>query len=127
MRDPTRETTVESIPQQGLVPSEAMLDTWPDLPWANGVQVDRMEDMRKLEVRTRNSLYEITIIDGHSGEVLIRGGSFFHELTPASLAGATLGGSICKLRGIYEGFQMEFTSNGKRTVTSPVEWIAVLA
>jgi hypothetical protein len=84
-----------------------------------------MADMEKLEVRTRNSLNEITIIDGPGGEILVRGGSLFPELTPAQLAGATLGGCFCKMRGIYAGFRMEITANGQRTVTSPVESIAI--
>ena len=111
--------------KQDFVRPEAILDNWSEHPWANGVQVDRMRDMEKLEVRTRNSLYEITIIDGLSGEILVRGGSFFPELTPANLQGATLGGSICKLRGIYEGFLMEINVNGQRLVTTPVESIEV--
>src|SRR4029077_15955907 len=86
-----------------------------------------MEDMEKLVIQTRNSLYEIIIIDGRRGEILVRGGQFFPELTPARLAGATLGGSFCKMRGIYTGFRMEINANGKRTVTTPVESIGVLA
>ena len=112
--------------KQDFVPSEAILDNWSLHPWTNGVQVDRMQDMEKLEVRTRNSLYEITIIDGLSGEILLRGGSFLPELTPANLQGATLGGSICKLRGIYEGLLMEINVDGQRLVTTPVESIEVL-
>ena len=110
---------------QDFVPSEAILDNWSLHPWTNGVQVDHMQDMERLEVRTRNSLYEITIIDGLSGEILLRGGSFFPELTPANLQGATLGGSICKLRGIYEGFLMEINVNGQRLVTTRVESVEV--
>jgi len=113
--------------KQDFVRPEAILDNWSEHPWANGVQVDRMRDMEKLEVRTRNSLYEITIIDGLRGEILVRGGPLFLELTPANLQGATLGGSICKLRGIYEGFRMEFNANGERALTTPVESIEVLA
>jgi hypothetical protein len=109
------------------VPAGAVLDNWSEDPWTNGVQVDRMEDMEKLFVQTRNSLYEITIIDARSGEILIRGGQFFPELTPARLAGATLGGSFCKMRGIYPGFRMEISANGERTVTTPVEYIGILA
>ena len=85
-----------------------------------------MEDMEKLEVRTGNSLYEIIIIDGQSGEILVRGGQYFPELTPARLTGATLGGSFCKMRGIYAGFRMEICANGQRTVTTPVESIGIL-
>ena len=83
--------------------------------------------MQKLFVQTRNSLYEITIIDGPSGGILVRGGQFFPELTPARLAGATLGGCFCKMRGIYAGFRIEINANGQRTVTTPVESIGILA
>jgi hypothetical protein len=113
--------------KQDSIPSAAILDNWSEQPWTNGVQVDRMEDMEKLEVRTQNSLYEIIVIEGQSGEILVRGGQFFPELTPARLAGATLGGSFCKMRGIYAGFRMEINANGQRTVTTPVESIGILA
>jgi len=110
-----------------FLPAGAVLDKWSEAPWTNGVQVDRMEDMETLVIQTRNSRYEIVVIDGQSGEILVRGGQFFAELTPARLAGATLGGSFCKICGIYAGFRMEINANGKRTVTTPVESIGVLA
>src|SRR5258708_21804976 len=113
--------------EQDCVQAGANLENWSKDPWTDGVQVDRMEDMEKLVIQTRNSLYEIIIIDGRRGEILVRGGQFFPELTPARLAGATLGGSFCKMRGIYAGFRMEINANGKRTVTTPVQSIAVLA
>jgi hypothetical protein len=108
------------------IATAAMLDTWAEGPWTNGVQVDRMEDHEKLVVRTLNSLYEIIVIDGPSGEILVRGGQFFPELTPARLTGATLGGSFCKMRGIYVGFRMEINAHGQRFVTTPVESIGVV-
>jgi hypothetical protein len=112
---------------QHHVPAATILSNWSDDPWTNGVQVDRMEDMEKLVVRTLNSIYEITIIEGRSGEILVRGGQFFPELTPARLAGATIGGCFCKMRGIYTGFRMEINANGQRTVTTPVRSIGILA
>jgi hypothetical protein len=115
------------VRKQESIPTGAILEKWSDDPWTNGVQVDQMDDMEKLVIQTRNSMYEITIIDGRSGEILVRGGQFFPELTPARLAGATLGGSFCKMRGIYTGFRMEITANGQRTVTTPVESIGILA
>jgi hypothetical protein len=95
------------------------------------MQTDRVlanhaEDMEKLAVRTWNSDYEITIIEGRSGEILLRGGQFFPELTPARLTGATLGGSFCKMRGIYVGFRMEIHANGQRFATTPVESIGIV-
>jgi hypothetical protein len=114
------------IQEQDSVPVGAILDTWSNDPWTNGVQIDRLEDMEKLAIRTWNSVYEITIIEGRSGEILLRGGKYFPELTPGRLAGATLGGSFCKMRGIYVGFRMEITANGKRLVTTPVESIGIV-
>jgi hypothetical protein len=112
--------------EQDSVPAAAILSKWCDDPWTNGVQIDHREDMERLAIRTSNSHYEITIIEGRSGEVLVRGGPFFPELTPARLAGATLGGSFCKLRGIYVGFRMEINANGQRIITTPVESIEVV-
>ena len=109
-----------------LIPKAAILDAWAQDAWNNGIQIDRLEDMQKVAVQTANNLYEIIIIGGHEGDVLVRGGKFFPELTPANLAGATMGGSFCKMRGIYAGFRMEFSAEGKRIITSPVETIAVL-
>ena len=109
--------------EQGSVPAAAILTNWCDDPWTNGVQIDSMEDMEKIVVQTWNTLYEITVIDEPSGEILIRGGQFFPELTPARLAGATLGGSFCKMRGIYVGFRMEINAYDQRFVTTPVESI----
>ncbi|MBI3934322.1 MAG: hypothetical protein HY316_06490 [Acidobacteria bacterium] len=109
------------------VPRGAILDTWFNDPWKNGVQIDRLADMQRVHVRTRYSLYEITIIDAREGEILVRGGKFFPELTEAHLQGATLGGSFCKLRGIYCGFKMEILGNGQRIITSNVQTISVFA
>ena len=109
------------------IPAAAILDTWAKDAWNNGIQIDRLEDMQKVAVQTANTLYEIIIIGGHDGDILVRGGKFFPELTPAHLAGATMGGSFCKMRGIYVGFCMEFSANRQRIITSPVETIAVLA
>ena len=108
------------------VPKAAMLDFWAQEAWNNGIQIEHLEDMQKVAVQTANNLYELVIISGHEGEVLVRGGKFFPELTPANLAGATMGGSFCKMRGIYVGFRMEFTADGKRIITSPVQTITVL-
>ena len=111
--------------EQNTVPAAAILSKWCDDPWTNGMQMEDREDMEKLTVRTWNTSYEITVIEGSSGEMLIRGGRFFPELTPARLTGATMGGSFCKMRGIYVGFRMEIHANGQRFVTTPVESIGV--
>ena len=83
-----------------------------------------MPDLEVLVVETRNSKYEITVISGAEGEVLVRGGQFFLEKTAAHLSGASMGGSFLKMRGIYVGLKMEILHNGRRIISSPVQRIA---
>ncbi|PYS56300.1 MAG: hypothetical protein DMG13_00215 [Acidobacteria bacterium] len=107
------------------IPAAADLETWSSRAWSDGVQIDQLDDLESLVVRTMNSTYEITIISGRAGEVLVRGGQFFPEKTPAQLSGASFGGSFLKLRGVYLGLKMEFVHDGRRIVTSPVRSIGV--
>ena len=88
-------------------PRGAILDAWSDSEWNNGVQIDQMEEQTTLAVRTTNSLYEIIVLDGRTGDVLVPGGEFFPVRTPVRLEGSTCGGSILKRRGIYVGLRME--------------------
>jgi hypothetical protein len=81
--------------------------------------------MQRIHVRTVCSMYEITVIDGGAGEILVKGGEYIPDLTAGRLTGATLGGSICKMRGIYPGFRMEFVANGQRLVTSTVQTVSI--
>jgi hypothetical protein len=105
--------------------ASALLDTWSSHDWTEGVQLEMMADMETLTVRTENSTYEITVISGRTGDILIRGGRFFTEFTPARLAGSSLGGSFLKLRGIYVGFSLEIHFEKRLIITSRVRKIAV--
>jgi hypothetical protein len=97
-----------------------VLDAWSGSEWDNGVQIDRIGDLTTIAVRTARSLYEITILNGHTGEVLVRGGVFFPERTPVQLTGSTFGGSILKRRGIYVGMRLEFVPQPTEFVTETV-------
>jgi hypothetical protein len=106
-------------------PAAANLETWSNSEWKGGFQIDCLGDLETLLVQTQNSTYEITVICGKDGDVLVRGGQFFPEKTPAHLSGASMGGSFLKLRGIYPGFRMEILHEGRCIVTSPVLGIAI--
>jgi hypothetical protein len=103
----------------------ALLDTWSAHAWKEGVQLETIRDMETLTVRTENSVYEMTVICGRSGEILIRGGRFFPEFTPARLAGSSLGGSFLKLRGVYVGFSLEVHFDQRIIITSRVRNLSV--
>ena len=101
----------------------ALLDTWSRHHWQNGIQIETLCDLSKLRVLTDNSFYEITVISPQTGEVLVRGGRFFPEFTPARFAGSSLGGTFLKVRGVYVGFNMELHVEGRAIVTSRVRSI----
>ena len=88
--------------------------------------METIEDMEKLAVHTENSLYEITVICGGTGDILVRGGRFFPEFTEARLAGSSLGGSFLKLRGIYVGFNLEIHFDKRLIITSRVRQISLV-
>ena len=104
----------------------ALLDTWSSHSWTEGIQLETIEDMEKLVVRTENSVYEMTVICGRTGDILVRGGRFFPEFTEARVAGSSLGGSFLKLRGIYVGFNLEIHFDKRLIITSRVRQISVL-
>jgi hypothetical protein len=109
------------------VPAVADLESWSKRPWTDGLQVDVLQDLETLCVRTRNSTYEITVLCGRTAEVLVRGGQFFPEYTSARVAGSSRGGSFLKLHGIYLGFSMELQHDGQTIVTSEVQSIRRVA
>lgn len=113
------------IQRHTAVPSSATLSAWQHHPWSDGVSIDQLSPLDRLIVRTRHSTYEIVAADTGPAEILVRGGAFFPEFTPARLAGASLGGSFLKLRSVHVGFAIEFAVDKRAIVTSPVRSISV--
>lgn len=83
---------------------------------AEGVYLASLAAIDQLEVRTRNSLYKLTMLG--DGRVLVLGGAFFPVWTEAQLSGSTLGGSFLKVGWVGCGFCMEFLHAGQRIVTT---------
>ncbi len=105
------------------LPASCNLETWSARPWSEGVQLNSLHSLEMLEVQTKNTVYEITVMDPRSGEILVRGGHFFPVHTRARLSGASLAGSFLKLLGIYVGFSMEIHTGDGPIVTTRVREI----
>ncbi len=104
-----------------------MLSTWTERDWrrAEGVQLDRVEHMQRIVVRTYKQAYEIVVRNGATGDVLVRGGRFFQEFTEMKLTGSSLGGGFLKQLGIYAGLRLEFNVGGETLLTAPVFSISI--
>ena len=106
-------------------PISPFLDAWLSHDWTTGVQTEELPEHGFLTVETENSRYELTILCGRTGDVLVRGGQFFPYTTAARLAGSSVGGSLLKLRGIYIGFRMELHAQERAIITSRVRAIVL--
>jgi len=109
------------------IPASRILDTWSNHDWTNGVQIESLEDLTEIHAATRNSVYEFTVIDPATRSVLVRGGRFFNEKTPAHLAGSSLGKGrgFLKLGGIYVGFSVELVTEHGTFITTHIKTIQV--
>ena len=87
-----------------------------------GVELDHLEPSTTLLVWTWNSLYRVIIAKG--SDVVVQGGAYFTEPTPAHVEGARAGGCALKLGWIAIGLLMELRASGRHIVTSPVVAIA---
>jgi hypothetical protein len=110
-----------------LYPTSAILSTWSERDWrsAEGVQLETLDQMQRLMVRTYQHAYEIFVRVGATGDVLVRGGRVFQKFTEARILGSSLGGGFLKQRGIYVGLRLEFYLDGETIVTAPILSISV--
>jgi len=117
MNDPSRPTRPPTL-------SHVLLSTWVDHDWRDGVRVDALSPFDRLTVTTENSTYDCVVVSPATAELLVRGGPFFPDFTPAHLAGSSLGGSCLKLGSVHVGFCLELVARGRFIITSPVRAIA---
>ena len=110
-----------------LYPSAAILTTWSERDWrrADGIQLEHLDHMQRIVVRTYQHAYEIFVRCGPTGDVLVRGGHFLQELTEAKLVGSSLGGGFLKQFGIYVGLRLELNVDGETILTSPIFGISL--
>ena len=90
-----------------------------------GVTLAALKACDTIHVRTRNSDYEIFLLDPKSGRAIVRGGECFTEPVEATVSGSTFGGCMLKAGWLGVGLRMEIYVNGQRTVTSPVQSLRV--
>jgi hypothetical protein len=88
------------------------------------IHLDSCLPFECLAVRTRRTDYEIVVLPGSSGEVLVRGGRYFQEFSRARLVGSTFGGSAIRMNTIQVGCLLELRLGATRIVTSAIEAVA---
>jgi hypothetical protein len=111
---------VWNIPRAGqvCVTVEHCADAIGDI---TGVDLEHLPPMTTLLVSTRNSSYQIVVIEG--ANIYLHGGTPFPQPTPAYIDGARIGGGLLRVGWIVVGLRMEIRTGERRIVTSPVRAI----
>jgi hypothetical protein len=118
--------SVSRIPVEGKKPDKGLLsaigaDFWPES--VADVDVRWLPPGTALTVDTRNSRYQIVILDGATGRATMQGGTLFQEPTEVRIEGSTAGGSQLTIGSIGLGLHLEFSVWDHRVVTSRVRAI----
>jgi hypothetical protein len=89
----------------------------------DAIRLTSCRQFETIAVNTRRSVYEIVVLDGRTGDILVRGGSDFPEFRRVMFVGSTAGGSAIKLNTIDIGLRMELRVGDETVITSPVSAI----
>jgi len=117
-----RWTNPDAEPSTSL-PSFGFLDAVPDV--RHPVAVPLLLPGTMVTVRTRNTLYRLTVIDGPARHISIRGGHLFQHNTDVRLLGALDGEEGVKPGWIVEGLQLQLMTDDGPVITSVVESVDV--
>jgi hypothetical protein len=105
------------------VPSFGFLDAIPAV--RHPVALPLLLPGTMVTVRTRNTLYRLTVVDGPARQVSISGGRLFPNGTDVQLLGALDGDEGVKDGWIVEGLQLQLMTSAGPVITSVVESVDV--
>ena len=105
------------------VPSFGFLDAVPEA--RHPVAVPLLLPGTMVSIRTRNTLYRLTVVDGPARRISICGGRLFARNTDVELLGALDGEEGVKPGWIVEGLQLQLLTSAGPVVTSVVESVEV--
>lgn len=87
---------------------------------ATRVHIEDCPPLDTFVVKTRNTTYDLVVVSGPDGHVLIRGGRYFPDFRRAQLVGATEGSHTLRLLSVDIGLCLELYVDSRSIVTSPV-------
>jgi hypothetical protein len=91
----------------------------------DGIALESLAPGTTLLVRTNNSRYRMTVLDGGRHRILVQGGALLPTATEADLQGSTAGGSLVRTGWIEVDRHLELAVGSRRITTSPVRSVSV--
>ena len=88
------------------------------------VDLESCSELEWIVVRTRSSEYDLLVLSGVAGDVLIRGGRVFPAFRRATVIGSIFGAQPVKLGSICVGLHLEVRVDGESVVTSRIQSVS---
>ena len=88
------------------------------------VRLASCDELDWIVATTGGSVYELIVLSGETGDVMVRGGRFCPEFRRARVVGSLLGASAVKLRTVCVGQPLELQIDGRSFVTSHVKAVS---
>jgi hypothetical protein len=109
-----------------VVPRVCTLDGFAqEIDRHGGVDLNGLEPLTCLRIRTHNTEYKITVLAPADSRVLLQGGRFAPRPVEAELAGSSFGGHFLKVKWIGINMRLELQIGGQCIVTSPVRSVEI--
>ena len=87
------------------------------------IHIDSCAARETIVVSTRSSVYELVVLRGAQGLMLVRGGKHFPKFRRALFLGSAADDGSVAPRTIDIGLRMKFVSGNRSVLTSPVQSI----
>ena len=88
------------------------------------ISIDSCAAQETIVITTRSSVYELVVLSGGGGEVFVRGGQHFPEVTRVRLLGSIADDGTLESHTIGIGRRMTFVFGERFVVTSPVQSVS---
>lgn len=115
----------ESERELALIPESGTLSGFAREAPVHGIALESLAPGTTLLVRTNNSRYRMTVLDGGHHHVLVQGGALLPTAIEADLQGSTAGGSLVRTGWIEVDRHMELAFDSRRIITSPVRSVSI--
>jgi hypothetical protein len=105
---------------QSEQPEEGTSESAPGSGEESRIRLGSCASFDRVVVTTLSSVYELIVLNGSRGDVLVRGGRF-DEFRRGRVLGSTAGGSALMINAIDVGLRLELQVGGKTMLTSQVQ------
>jgi hypothetical protein len=87
------------------------------------IQLEACLEHEWIAIKTRRSVYDVVVLSGNTGEVMVRGGRFFPEFRRATVTGSIFSAGV-RLGRICVGMHLLLDDGERPVITSLIQTVS---